>query len=61
VLDPGAGVTTSRNDVHYVVTEFGVAQLFGKSVRKRAEALIAIAHPGFQDALRQTAQERCLL
>lgn len=61
VLDPGAGVTTSRNDVHYVVTEFGVAQLFGKSVHKRAEALIRIAHPDFRDALSESAQERCLL
>jgi len=61
VLDPGAGVTTSRNDVHYVVTEYGVAQLFGRSVRQRAEALIAIAHPDFRDSLGKSAQERHLL
>jgi len=61
VLDPGAGVTTSRNDVHYVVTEFGVAQLFGKSVRKRAEALIGIAHPDFRAELQKAASSRCLL
>lgn len=61
VLDPGAGVTTSRNDVHYVVTEYGVAQLFGRSVRQRAEALISIAHPDFRDGLGQSAHERHLL
>ena len=60
-LDTGAGVTTSRNDVHYVITEYGVAYLFGKSVRQRAEALIAIAHPDFRDALRAEARERHLL
>jgi acyl-CoA hydrolase len=50
-LKPGAGVVTSRADVHYVVTEFGVAYLHGKNLRQRAEALIAIAHPDFQDEL----------
>jgi len=53
-LSPGAGVVTTRGDVHYVVTEFGVAYLHGKSVRERAMALIAIAHPDFRaDLLRQ--------
>ncbi|HLY17245.1 MAG TPA: acetyl-CoA hydrolase/transferase C-terminal domain-containing protein [Bryobacteraceae bacterium] len=52
VLDPGAGVVTSRGDVHYVVTEYGVAYLFGKTLRQRAEALVAIAHPNFRDELR---------
>ena len=61
VLDPGAGVTTSRNDVHYVVTEYGVADLYGKSVRDRANALIGIAHPDFQEGLRKAAAERYLL
>jgi acetyl-CoA hydrolase len=51
VLDPGAGVVTSRADVHYVVTEFGVAQLHGRTLRQRAEALIAIAHPDFREML----------
>jgi 4-hydroxybutyrate CoA-transferase len=60
VLDLGAGVTTTRNDVHYVVTEFGVAKLYGKSVRQRAEALINIAHPDFREELRQRAEERCI-
>jgi acyl-CoA hydrolase len=60
VLDPGAGVTTSRNDVHYVVTEYGIADLFGKSVRRRAEALSSIAHPDFREELRQAAEARHL-
>lgn len=51
VLDPGAGVVTGRGDVHYVVTEHGVAYLWGKTLRQRAEALIAIAHPKFRDEL----------
>ena len=51
VLDPGSGVVTSRADVHYVITEYGIAYLHGKSLRQRAEALIAIAHPKFQDEL----------
>ena len=55
VLDPGAGVVTSRGDVHYVVTEHGVAYLHGKSLRQRAEALIAIADPKFRDELYEFA------
>jgi len=51
-LSRGACVTTSRNDVHYVVTEFGIADLRGKSTRQRAEALIGIAHPDFRELLR---------
>jgi 4-hydroxybutyrate CoA-transferase len=50
-LDPGAGVVTSRGAVHYVVTEFGVAYLHGRSIRQRAEALIQIAHPDFRNQL----------
>jgi 4-hydroxybutyrate CoA-transferase len=49
--DIGTGVVTSRADVHYVVTEFGAAYLHGKTLRQRAEALIAIAHPRFRDEL----------
>ncbi|HEY3837345.1 MAG TPA: acetyl-CoA hydrolase/transferase C-terminal domain-containing protein [Bryobacteraceae bacterium] len=56
-LTPGAGVVTSRADVHYIVTEFGVAYLHGKTVRQRAEALIAIAHPNFQEELERSAFE----
>ncbi len=51
VLDPGAGVVTSRADVHYVVTEYGIANLHGKTLRQRAEALIGIAEPKFRDTL----------
>ena len=54
-LTPGAGVVTSRADVHYVVTEHGVAYLHGKTVRQRAEALIAIADPKFQEELERSA------
>ena len=60
-LKEGAGVVTSRADVHYVVTEHGVANLFGKNLRERAEALIAIADPAFQDELVKAAKERKLL
>ncbi len=55
VLEPGAGVVTSRADVHFVVTEHGIAYLHGKSLRERAEALIAIAHPKFQADLEDFA------
>src|SRR5271169_1013453 len=51
VLDPGAGVVTSRGAVHYVVTEYGVAYLHGRTIRQRAEALIGIAHPKFREEL----------
>jgi acyl-CoA hydrolase len=51
MLDPGAGVVTSRGSVHYVVTEFGVAYLHGRTIRQRAEALIEIAHPNFRNEL----------
>jgi len=50
-LDPGAGVVTSRGAAHYVVTEFGVAYLHGRSIRQRAGALIQIAHPNFRNQL----------
>lgn len=56
-LKPGAGVVTSRGDVHYVVTEFGVANLYGKSVQERAKALIEIAHPKFKDELTEFAKK----
>jgi acyl-CoA hydrolase len=60
-LQPGAGVVTSRADVHYVVTEHGRAHLFGKNLRQRAEALIEIAAPEFREELEQAAKERKLL
>ncbi len=59
-LQPGAGVVTTRADVHYVVTEYGVAFLHGKSVRERTLALIHIAHPRFRDQLLREARERRL-
>lgn len=55
-LAPGAGVVTSRGDVHHVATEFGRVNLHGQSVRLRATALIGIAHPRFRDALRAEAR-----
>jgi 4-hydroxybutyrate CoA-transferase len=55
VLEPGAGVVTSRGDVHYVVTEHGIAYLHGKTLRERAQALIAIADPRFKQELEDFA------
>jgi acyl-CoA hydrolase len=60
-LTPGAGVVTTRADVHYVVTEHGVADLHGKSLRQRARALIAIADPKFRPWLEEEARKRHLL
>jgi acyl-CoA hydrolase len=60
-LKEGAGVVTSRADVHWVVTEHGAVNLFGKNLRERAEALIAIADPRFHDDLERAARERRLL
>jgi acyl-CoA hydrolase len=60
-LKPGAGAVTSRGDVHYVVTEYGVAYLHGKNIRQRAEALIQIAHPKFRDELTDYARKAKLL
>lgn len=56
-LSPGAGVVTTRGDVHYVVTEYGVAYLHGKSVQERVIALITIAHPDFREQLLKEAIE----
>lgn len=61
VLSPGTHVTTSKNDINYVVTEYGVAQLRGKSAKQRAEALIGIAHPDFRSELREAAKRMNLL
>ncbi len=60
-LQPGAGVVTTRADVHYVVTEYGVAFLHGKSLCERAKELIRIAHPDHKEALIREAKERKLL
>ncbi len=56
-LKPGAGVTTSRNHVRFVVTEHGVADLYGKTIRQRAQALIAVAAPEFREDLTRQAQQ----
>ncbi len=57
-LEDGAGVVTSRGDVRYVVTEYGIADLWGRSVRERAMALIAVAHPDFRVELLNAAKQR---
>lgn len=57
MLKPGAGVVTSRNHVHWIVTEFGAVNLYGQSIRERARALIGIAHPKFRDDLKREAEE----
>lgn len=57
MLKPGAGVVTTRNHVHYVVTEYGVADLYGKTIAQRAQALVAIAAPEFREELIRSAGE----
>jgi Acetyl-CoA hydrolase/transferase C-terminal domain/Alanine dehydrogenase/PNT, N-terminal domain len=59
-LAEGSGVVTTRGDVHFVVTEHGIARLFGKSLRERAQELIAVAHPDFREELRAAARRRHL-
>ena len=60
-LTAGTHVSTSKNDINYVVTEFGVAQLRGKTAKQRAEALINIAHPNFRGELREAAKKMRIL
>jgi acyl-CoA hydrolase/RimJ/RimL family protein N-acetyltransferase len=57
-FEAGAGVVTSRGDVHYVVTEYGIADLYGKNIRERATALIEVAHPEFRAELLAAAKQR---
>jgi acyl-CoA hydrolase len=57
-LKQGAGVTTTRAHVHYVATEYGVVNLYGKNLKQRAKALISIAHPDHREALEKAAYER---
>lgn len=57
MLKHGAGVVTSRNHVRYVITEYGIADLYGKTIRQRAQSLINIAHPDFRDELISAAKE----
>lgn len=61
ILTPGAVVTTSKNDVDYIVTEYGVAHLRGRSLGERARQLIAIAHPDFRDELTFEAKKRGIM
>jgi len=60
-LAPGTHMSTSKNDINYVVTEFGVAQLRGKSAKQRAQEMISIAHPDFRAELTQAAQQMHIL
>ena len=60
-LIPGSGVVTTRADVHFVVTEYGIADLYGRSLRERARSLIDISHPDFREELERAAAERKLL
>lgn len=58
MLKPGAGVVTTRAHAHYIVTEYGIAYLYGKNMRQRAKALIEIAHPSHREELERAAFER---
>lgn len=58
-LLPGSGVVTSRADVHYVVTEYGIAQLYGRTIKERARALISITHPDFRESLERDCAKSC--
>ncbi len=60
-LTEGAGVVTTRGDVHYVVTEYGIAYLHGKSIRQRVLDLINVAHPKFRKQLLQAAKAQCYI
>jgi len=57
-LKEGAGVVTSRGDVHYVITEYGIAYLFGQCIRDRVKAMINIAHPKYREELESFAKKR---
>jgi acyl-CoA hydrolase/GNAT superfamily N-acetyltransferase len=61
ILKPGAGVTLTRGDIHYVITEYGIAYLHGKNIRERAMDLIAVAHPKFRPWLIQEAKKLNLI
>jgi acyl-CoA hydrolase len=60
-LSPGTHVTTGKNDINYVVTEFGVAQLRGKSAKQRTQEMISIAHPKFREELTEAAKRMQLI
>ena len=61
MLTTGAAVTSHKNEVDCIVTEYGVAQLFGKTMRERTEELINIAHPDFREELRFEAKKMNIL
>ena len=61
ILTPGAIVTTGKNEADYIVTEYGIAKMRGKSVRQRTEQLINIAHPKFREELKFAARKRYLI
>jgi acetyl-CoA hydrolase len=56
MLNKGSGVVTTRNHIHYVVTEYGTASLYGKTIRERTKSLISIAHPDFRELLTKEAE-----
>jgi acetyl-CoA hydrolase len=60
-LKSGAGVVTTKGDVHYIVTEFGIARLYGKTIRERVQELINVAHPKFREELQKSAHEKYYL
>ena len=59
-LKEGAGVVTTRGHIHWVVTEYGIVNLFGKNLKQRGKALISIAHPAHQESLERSFHERYL-
>ena len=60
-LTPGAIVTTSKNEVDYIATEYGIAKLRGKTLAQRTKALISIAHPKFREELTQAAKKQNIM
>jgi 4-hydroxybutyrate CoA-transferase len=58
LLKEGSAITTSRNDVHYIVTEYGIADMRGKTLKARAKALVDIAHPKFRSELSEHIERR---
>ena len=60
-LKPGAAVSLSRNDLDYLVTEYGTVNLKGTSIRERVERIISVAHPKFRESLREEAAELGIL
>ena len=58
ILTPGAGVVTTRNHIHWFVTEYGAVNLYGKSLQERAKLMISIAHPDAREELDKAAFER---